>query len=386
MKLQIKTAITFILLASVCFGLTGCSWLFGDEGYFRSRSNDYLKADSLPPLNVPENVDKRVLGQVFVVPEIDKADFEYPKTFEAPRPQALSANVYSEKVKIQRLGEDRWIFLNTSPSEVWPRVRNFLNSAGLSVATTDAQQGLIETAWLQFTQSPDVRQRFLIKIEQGVQPDSTEIHVLQVYASLNAPVVDEIQWPESSMDSEREAWMIQELASSLADEVNAGSASLLAQTIGGDSKVAIVSKGQEPVLRMELEMLRAWATLSVALQQEGLRTLEENVDSRLFYVDYRDPDEGEGFFRGWFSGDEEYPSLNNLLSALRIDDNAENRRLFPTIAFSRSLAPLENAPGFIVIVSEVEGAIEVSLRDTLGKTLEPRDARDYLGIIRRNLI
>lgn len=384
---MIKVLLKICSLFILCLALNGCSWLFGKDGVFPDRSNDYLKADSLPPLQVPSTVDQRVLGQLYQVPVINKAEFEYPREFVAPRPEALSANVYSERVKIQRLGEKRWIYVNTSPSEVWPRVRNFLNNNGLAVDTTDAQRGLIETAWLQFQQQPGLRHKFLLRIEQGVQPESTEIHILHLSADINAPAPTEIEWPTTSSDGEREQTLIQDLANNLADEVNAGAASLLAQTIGGGSKVSVVSRNQEPKLRMELEMLRAWATLTFALQQEGFRTVEENNEARIFYVDYRDPQEGEGFFAGWFGdNDKNYPTLNQVLSSLQLPDNEENRELFPPIAFQQTGATVNDAPGYLVIVTEHDGVIEATLRDTRGQRLESRIARDFLGIIRRNLI
>lgn len=381
-----NVTIKIALLSLMSVSLSGCSWLFGPDGVFPDRSNDYLKADSLPPLQVPSEVDERVLGQTYVIPSIKKAEFDYPDEFEAPRPEALSANVHSERVKIQSLGEQRWIYINTSPSEVWPRVRNYLNANGLAVESTDAQKGLIETTWLQFQNEPDLRNKFLLRIEQGVQPDSTEVHITHLSADLNAPVVGSVQWPSKSSNPEREETLVRELANNLADEVNAGAASLLAQTIGGDSKIAIVSRNREPIMRMELDRNRAWATLSFALEQEGFRTLEENSDANIFYVDYRDPEEGEGFFRGWFGGDDEYPTLNEVLSNLVLDKNAENQALFPPIAFQKTDSSLDEVKGYLVIVTESNGTIEVTLRNAMGKPLDVRETRDYLGIIRRNLI
>ena len=385
--MSLSKAHRLIVLLIVASQLSACSWLFGKDGVFPDRSNDYLKADSLPPLQVPADVDRRVLGQLYVIPDINKADFEYPETFSAPRPQALSANVYSEKVKIQRLGEKQWIYINTSPSEVWPRVRNFLNSVGLAVEKTDAEKGLIETAWLQYRETPDLRHKFLLRIEQGVQPDSTEIHIVHVNANINAPAQAITDWPQKSMEAEREETIVRELATSLADEIGSGTASLLAQTIGGDTKIAIVSREREPIMRMELSMIRAWATLNAALQQEGFRIIQEDTDLRIFYVDYRDPDEGEGFFRGWFGGDDDkdYPNLNEVLTAMQVEDTALNRKIFPSIAFQAGPA-LRNAKGMLVLVTQDDDVIEVSLRDVNGKQLDNRQARDYLGIIRRNLI
>ena len=41
---NIKLALKSLMLVSVV-ALSGCSWLFGEEGHFPGQSNDYLKAE-----------------------------------------------------------------------------------------------------------------------------------------------------------------------------------------------------------------------------------------------------------------------------------------------------------------------------------------------------
>src|SRR5690606_17258878 len=140
----------------------------------------------------------------------------------------------------------------------------------LAVHRTDAPRGIIETAWLNFKDDPDSRDKYQLRIEQGVQPDSTEIHAIHLSMPREAPLPNQVDWPATSSSAERESWMVDELAASLAAEMNSASASLLAQTIGGAPKVELLARDREPVLRMDLQMIRAWATLKHALQQEGL--------------------------------------------------------------------------------------------------------------------
>lgn len=366
--------------------LSGCGVFFGEDGIFRDSSNDYLKAESIPPIELAGNTNTEVFGELYVIPKQDKANYEYPDEFEVPRPDALSTSAFTEKVKIQRLGENRWIAINTSPAEVWPRVRRFLNSNGLSVDRTNPQEGIIETAWLQFKDDPDNRDKYRFSIEQGVQPDSAEIHVTHLSLSRDVEVPAAVDWSDKSTNAERESWMVDELAASLANDTGSGSASLLAQTIGGEDKIALVAKNQEPVLRMNLDQVRAWATLSYSLEQEGFRLIDENEDFRIFYVDYENPDESEGFFSGWFSDDEKtYPALDAVISQLNLQDTAENRKLFPAAAFA-SAQKRSDAAGYLVLVTPEAEGLEVSIRDASGQRLEPRQARELLTTIRRNLI
>lgn len=377
--------VSFVLISVT--HLSACGIFFGKEGVFRDRGDDYLKTGSLPPTKVSDDLDSTALGQLYVVPDIGEQDIEYPEDFVVPRPQSLSSGVYSEKVKIQKLGEESWIYVNISPSEVWPRARFFLNSNNMSVASTDAQQGLIETAWLQFKNDDSARHRYLLKIEQGVQPDSTEIHVVHISMSRSNDIPESVTWPAESTDKERESWMIQELSGSLADEVGAGSASLLAQTIGGDRKISIVTVNSEPKLRMGLDVNRSRATLSYALRQEGFVTFEHDSNSDIYYVNYKEPEAEKGFFGRLFSGGEDETFLlADILSHMGLDDTPSSRVLFPAIVFDKSQEQLKKVPGYLVVLSDKKDVIEITIRSPYGLALPPRDTRYLLGVIRRNLI
>lgn len=391
-----KTCQRLFLVAaavSATVTLSGCSALFGNEGYFRDRGDDYLKSEAIPPVQVPEGVDDSAMEQLYAIPAVSTRDFDPEEAFEVPRPQPLAANLLTEKVKIQRLGKRRWILINTRPSEVWPRVRNFLSQNGLQVAFTDATNGVIETGWLQFKTDTEFKNKYRLQIEQGVQPDSTEIHALHMSIPADVPGRGQVNWPEQSADPERESWMLDELAATLASEVTGGATSLLAQTIGGDAKVELTATGAEPVLKMGIDMVRAWATVGHAVQQEGFSLWDEDSVVGIYYVNYSKPeDEEEGWFSGWFGGDDdEQPevspySLEELLSHLQLEDTEENRAIFSSVASNGNGEPLADAPGYLVVVRGQDGNVEVRIRDAYAKALAPRQAKRLLALIRRNLI
>lgn len=376
-------------------GMTGCSNLFGPEGYFRDRGDDYLKADVIEPIKLPEGVSQQGIEDLYRVPSIATDDVDVAATFEVPRPQVLSDNAFTDRVKIQKLGSKRWILVSASPAEVWPQVRGFLSRNNLEVVYTDAATGTIETGWLKFKGDDDTKDKYRLQIEQGVQPESTEIHVLHMSVAKNIPGRGQVNWPTTSINQEREAWMRDELAATIASDKSGGqAASLLAQTIGLSDKVKVNTDGSEPVLQLSLAHSRAWATVGHAVKQSGFSLWEQDDVTGVFYVHYEpvsEEDSEPGFMSGWFGGDDDLEvaktpySLEQVLAHLQLEDTEDNRKIFTSID-SQAAAALNDVPGYLVVVRGENNNVEVRIRDGYARVIDTRTAKELLNVIRNNLI
>ena len=376
--------------------LSSCSSLFGNEGYFRDRGDDYLKADSLPEMQLPDQVPDQKVDQLYAIPAMSATDTELAEEFEVPRPQPLSENAFTDRVKIQRLSGKQWILVSAPPAQVWPQVRAFLSRYNLEVAYTNAATGIIETGWLKFKGDEEGKDRYRLRIEQGVQPDSAEIHVLHMSARADAPDTQVFDWPVDSHDNEREQWMRDELAGTLAtDKSGSQAASLMAQTIGLSDKVKLDTSGSEPVLRMNLALNRAWATIGHAVGQEGFRIWDKDSAAGVYYV-YYDPELVEdakppGFWARLFgAGGVKEPEtspygLSEILDHLHLSSEDRDLGLFkPFDGISDDR--LEQIPGLLVVLVQKNKKIEVRIRDGYARPLEFKEARKRLNTIRHNLI
>src|SRR5690606_16751369 len=142
-----------------------------------------------------------------------------------PRPEPLATNALAERVKIQRLGNQRWMLMNVAPGELCPRVRTFLNTNSAPVASADISRGILDAHWVQFKTDLSTSDRYRVQIDQGVQPDTSEIHILHQSLPGTIDPDQERPWPALSTSAEREAWLLDELAATLAAD----------ETIGGTS-------------------------------------------------------------------------------------------------------------------------------------------------------
>lgn len=390
---------SLLWLPLLCLSLSGCGMFFGEDGWFRNRTTDYQKADKIPPLVLDESLDKRALGDLYPVPRLVNATFEEDVTGEVPRPQAISSNLLEQTIKIQRLGDQSWILMNVAPGEIWPRIRSFLNVNGLDVARADIARGVIESDWVQFKTDLTTYDRYRIQIDQGVQPETSEIHIRHMSVPAGSPVSADLAWVETSTNPERERWLLDELAATLADDPTEGGTSLLAQAIGGSAKAGLTSVGGEPVLNLRLDRGRALGTLLHATRQEGFVPYENNAVAGVFYVYYRkvDPD-GPGWLSRMRNSrfltaifgvpeDERLKQTSPYTLEQLLDNLPKDEALIKAPYSNRKAETrLPNAPGYLVIVTGDEGDLQVRIRDPYGKRLDSRTARELLTLVRKNLI
>lgn len=297
---------------------TGCSWLSGEDGFFRDRGNDYRSAEVEPPLQVPLTMSSETIDDRYAIPPIaDRASLT--EEFVVPRPEPIDSNVDQDVVRINKLGDSQWILVNGAPGQVWPRLRGFLNLNQLGVQRADASSGILETAWLQPTGEDALKERYRLRIEQGVQRGTSEVYVLQ--ADLRSGLE---QWPRVSNNRERETIMVEELAQYLADSASAAAVSMLVQqTIDSAGRVALLDNTEgQPYLALQLPFDRAWASIGLALEKAGFSVDDLNREQGLYYlhfVDKTEDAEEPGFFASLFSSSKQDEGIGYLLSVKQSD-------------------------------------------------------------------
>lgn len=285
MMAKIKLMVTIAAVTTV-LSIVGCT----SNTEIRNRSNDYLYSDEIPEMEVSEDKDDTAVGELYVIPEIPIAGSQ-ATTFNVPRPQPPSENLFEESVKIQAFDGKRWISINKPPAEVWPRLRNILTRSGVPTTRTDAPSGMLETGWLQFKDDINNSHRFRFTIVPGVGVKSTEIQLTQMEAASGSE--NSVSgWPESSMSDNKEEEFTKIVANALASDINSGSVSLLAQNIGGESKVEVVTPGTEaPYIAMGLGYDRAWASVMDSLSLGGFSVVDQNQSEGVVLVDFNDTPE-----------------------------------------------------------------------------------------------
>jgi len=287
MTTHVQAIRRLVVLAMLSLSLFGCGWL-GDDQPVEKDPNDYLQAESEPDLQVPADLVSRPDLDPFPVPQIPTQPNPsfYPK--KPPLPDALYANDTRNEVRLQRLGSRTWLAVPEPPTTAWPKLKQFFADNGVGFAYEDTSQGRLNTVWLALDadQYRDIvraslveakqedalsagKDRLLIRVEQGLQPTATEVHVRHENDLQGVPAADDSVLLNglTSDSSAAESKLLSEIGAYIAARVAESTVSRVALEIGSGAKTELVRNAAgQPVLRLFLDRGRAWATLGQSLR------------------------------------------------------------------------------------------------------------------------
>jgi outer membrane protein assembly factor BamC len=291
MKIGVKLMLTEIkrlLLISSLLSIVSCSTVdkIKEENPIRNRANDYLYSKETLPMVAPKDA---AIGELYIVPEVPVSGLP-SKSFSTPRPQPLSMNLLEESIEILSFSGKQWIAINKPPAEVWPRLRSVLTRSGVPTAKMDPPEGILDTGWLQFKDDEQNSHRFRFFISPGVGVRSSEIRVTQMSVMAGKESTIE-KWPQASMSAEREEEFIKIIANTLVSDVTGTSVSLLAQNIGGESRVKVViPDSEDPYIDLKLGYARSWNSVSESLSLGGFSIVSKDEKDGYFLVEFAEVD------------------------------------------------------------------------------------------------
>ena len=329
-----------LFIVAVVFCLTACGWFSDDKGFFVNRSDDYLTVTEGAELQVPADLQTARVADPYPIPDLTtqlNPEF-YPG--QPPRPDAIYANDNRDEVRIQKLGDRRWLVVPEPPTTVWPKVKQFLAENGVGIATETASQGRIDTQWLNIgardyrdiirtmiqeaKQEADVtggRDRLLIRVESGLRESTSEVHVRYENDSLSTPQDNLVDLNDmQSLVVEAEVEVLTEIGAYIAARVSEQTVSMVAQEMTNGVKSRLTRNAQgDPVLELNLDYDRAWATIGQALSRAEAEVSDSDQPNGIYYVEISEElltGEKKGWVKGMFSGGGDKQQVQLRLTAM----------------------------------------------------------------------
>jgi outer membrane protein assembly factor BamC len=362
-------------LALIISSTSGCGWLWGEDGYFRDRGSDYLEAQQTAPMHIPAGVSEtKRLDPLLPIPR-NVADDTVKGEFVVPRPQPLSTTTAdASDFSLQKSGNSSWVLAQRAPAEVWPVAHQYFEDNGFRIAEDRPQTGEFSTTWQRLDElssavsrrltasgtSADAETRVRVRIEPGVQRNTSEIYVVSVERPAGSTA--EVAFPDRTSNVALDAALTDDMLASLSRSAEqGGSVSMLAsRDFDTPSRVALTEDGSgNPVLSVGSDLDRAWSSVGRALNQGEWRVEDINRSLGLYYINLAEradtPENKPGFFGRLFGSEE---------TKEQIDARAER---------------------YQVRLSKVGDDVQVTVEKNINTVAPAEIARRVLGVIQDNL-
>ncbi|WP_029708646.1 outer membrane protein assembly factor BamC [Rhodoferax saidenbachensis] len=312
--------ISKVTLLGLALALSACSVLETDKV-------DYRSAAKAPSLTVPPDLTQLSKDTRYSVVNgaVSASGYQAGQAATGKTPMAaLSLG----DVRIERVGNQRWLVVNRPPEKIWDTVKDFWQENGFLLAMDQSNLGIMETDWaenrakipmdfiraslgklLDSLYSTAERDKFRTRLERNAE-GGTEIFishrgVIEVYSNTGASTTGDKQtvFQPRPSDPELEAEFLRRLM------VKLGASPEQAQTLVANSvakSTSSVSKvGEQPVVLIEEGFDRAWRRVGLALDRTGFTVEDRDRKQGIYFVRYvptTDNNTEPGFFGKLFSG------------------------------------------------------------------------------------
>lgn len=314
----------FIIFAVVISITAGCGWLWGDKGYFRDRSNDYLNAKQAPQITVPSDLQNNTkpLDPLYPIP-FNVANSTAGKDFEVPRPVPLQVVNDNRTFSLQSSKGAQWFIAQQSPSQVYPQVSQYFQQAGFHIETNHPETGEFTTKWVKPSTLTEMlsnrllavdnrlsKQEFRVRVrvEPGVQTNTSEVYTLVMLRPENSTT--ETAWPVKSQNLAVDTVLLDELMANMSNtQITSSTVSLLSDSKKvNPSSLAILTKDEQnqPILSMHGDFDLVWARLERAITTANVKIEDMDRSTGAYYINLSEKADGRddrGFLKRLFTSD-----------------------------------------------------------------------------------
>jgi outer membrane protein assembly factor BamC len=283
------------------------------------RKVEYKSAGKLPPLEVPPDLTQPGRDDRYAVPDARPGGSATYSQYNAERQGARAAATsevlpVSDKVRLARDGDTRYLVVREAPEKVWPVLREFWQENGFLLKLEMPDAGVMETDWaenrakipqdpirnvlgqyLDQIYSSGERDKFRTRLERTADGGSTEVYIShrgmveQIVNSRQGTGFDGTVWQPRPADPELEAEFLRRLMVKLGVDEAKAKAQTAARSPRDERAKLVAASDGAALLNVAEPFDRAWRRVGLALDRVGFTVEDRDRSKGVYFVRYVDP-------------------------------------------------------------------------------------------------
>ena len=211
--------------------------------------------------------------------EIDKEKLSY----ELQRPRQFFSSGSNNEIRLHKLGQIRWLYVESLPSSVWPILNQYIeNENDLSIRISDPDEGVIET---EIFNRKDKEVKYRFKVEHGIRQASTELFFTEL-------VKQENDWAILDNDNSEADEFLRKLLDYFSSATVSQGTSLVALNLNQGRKSEVINTNDgKSYIKLSIGFARTWAALNRALKEAAINVKDLNREEGYVLINYGLPKE-----------------------------------------------------------------------------------------------
>ena len=211
--------------------------------------------------------------------EIDKENLSY----ELQRPRQFFSSGSNNEIRLHKLGQIRWLYVESLPSSVWPILNQYIeNENDLSIRISDPDEGVIET---EIFNRKDKEVKYRFKVEHGIRQASTELFFTEL-------VKQENDWAILDNDNSEADDFLRKLLDYFSSATVSQGTSLVALNLNQGRKSEVINTDDgKSYIKLSIGFARTWAALNRALKEAAINVKDLNREEGYVLINYGLPEE-----------------------------------------------------------------------------------------------
>ena len=211
--------------------------------------------------------------------EIDKEKLSY----ELQRPRQFFSSGSNNEIRLHKLGQIRWLYVESLPSSVWPILNQYIeNENDLSISISDPDVGVIET---EIFNRKDKEVKYRFKVEHGIRQASTELFFTEL-------VKQENDWAILDNDNSEADEFLRKLLDYFSSATVSQGTSLVALNLNQGRKSEVINTNDgKSYIKLSIGFARTWAALNRALKEAAINVKDLNREEGYVLINYGLPEE-----------------------------------------------------------------------------------------------
>ena len=211
--------------------------------------------------------------------EIDKEKLSY----ELQRPRQFFSSGSNNEIRLHKLGQIRWLYVESLPSSVWPILNQYIeNENDLSIRISDPDEGVIET---EIFNRKDKEVKYRFKVEHGIRQASTELFFTEL-------VRKDDDWSILDNDNSEADDFLRELLDYFSSATVSQGTSLVALNLNQGRKSEVINTNDgKSYIKLSIGFARTWAALNRALKEAAINVKDLNREEGYVLINYGLPEE-----------------------------------------------------------------------------------------------